>query len=207
MTQFISTDKELILASGSAIRKTVLNNAGVTFKTIPADIDEETIRAKMETETPDISPLRVAEELAQEKAKHISRENPDAYVIGSDQILALESEIMGKPENLELAFERLLKLSGKTHQLHTAVSVVHQEVTQWSYAESVHMTMRELTPEYIRKYLAETGDEVCKSVGAYKLESLGVQLFSNIEGNYFTILGICLLPLLSFLREEEIIKS
>ncbi len=198
---------EVILASGSEIRKTVLNNAGLSFKIIPAEIDEETIRVKMETETPDISPLVVAECLAQEKAKHISIQNPDAYVIGSDQILALETEIMGKPENLELAFERLLKLSGKTHQLHTAVSVVHQGLVTWSYAESVHMTMRELKPDYIRKYLAEAGEEVCKSVGAYKLESLGVQLFSKIEGNYFTILGICLLPLLSYLRKEGIIES
>ncbi len=199
--------KQLVLASGSAIRKTLLDNAGLDFKIIPADIDEETIRVKMETETPDISPLEVAECLAREKARHISLQNPDAYVIGSDQILALESEIMGKPENLELAFERLLKLSGKTHQLHTAVSVVYQGIETWSYAESVHMTMRELKPEYIRKYLAEAGEEVCKSVGAYKLESLGVQLFSKIEGNYFTILGICLLPLLTYLREEGIIES
>lgn len=203
----LETKKNLVLASGSGIRKTLLENAGLIFEVIPADIDEEKIRNQLEADTPDITPLQIADKLAEEKAKHISSQMPDAFVIGSDQILALEREIFAKPANIEEARKRIEILSGKTHQLHTSVAVAHAGDTVWCHGETVNMTMRELSTEFISKYISAAGEEICKSVGAYKLEGLGIRLFSAMEGNYFSILGICLLPLLEYLRDEEIIES
>ena len=128
-------------------------------------------------------------------------------MIGGDQILALGKTIMSKPDSMEAARRQLLDLSGKTHTLHTAVAVATNGETLWAETTVATLTMRKLTPEFIGRYLAAAGEEVLGSVGAYQLEALGVQLFDKIDGDYFSILGLPLIPLLDTLRREGVIEG
>jgi len=123
-------------------------------------------------------------------------------VIGADQLLELDGRIFEKPADMEAARQTLLALRGKTHQLHACVAVARGGDAIWSHSASAYMTMRDFSPGFVGRYLAEAGEQVLTSVGAYQLESLGVHLFEAIEGDYFTILGLPLLPLLDFLRRE-----
>ncbi len=207
MNTFVNMKKKLILASGSSIRATLLKNSGIEFTTNPADIDEDKVRLDYFKENATGTISNLAELLAIKKAKHISSQDKTSYVIGADQILALDNQVYSKPKSKEEALENLSKFSGKTHQLHTAVCVVSTEQTLWVYSEIVDMKVRNLSNEFIEKYINTMGDDVCKSVGAYRLEDLGVHLFSEINGNYFTILGLPILPLLNFLRNEGIIEE
>jgi septum formation protein len=130
-----------------------------------------------------------------------------AYVIGADQVLVLEGRILSKPDSMEAARWQLLDLRGKSHTLHTAVAVATMGETIWSETEIATLTMRKLSPEFIGRYLAAAGEEALSSVGAYQIESLGIQLFEKIDGDYFSILGLPLLPLLDTLRREGVIEG
>ena len=204
MSDFIKLNKALILGSSSQIRSTILKNAGLIFDIHLAEIDEEEIRLKYDTGHKD-DPFKIAGMLAKLKSEAVSQINKQPYCIGADQILACDNTIFSKPSNLDEAFERIAYLSGKTHQLHTSVNVSNHGKSLWGHTETVNMTMRQMSEEQIKRYIDTAGEEICKSVGAYQLEGLGVQLFSQIEGNYFSILGLPLLPLLQFLRDEEVI--
>jgi septum formation protein len=154
-----------------------------------------------------LSPHDIAEVLARAKAEAVSDLAPKAYVIGSDQVLALRDTIFTKPDSMEAARRQLLDLSGKTHELHTAVAVATNGEMIWADTTLATLTMRKLTPEFIGRYLAAAGEEVLNSVGAYQIESLGVQLFEKIDGDYFSILGLPLIPLLDTLRREGVIEG
>jgi septum formation protein len=154
-----------------------------------------------------LTPHDVAEVLARAKAEAVSELAPKAYVIGADQILALGKTMLSKPDSMEAARRQLLDLSGKTHTLHTAVAVATNGDTVWAETTVATLTMRKLSPEFIGRYLAGAGEEVLGSVGAYQLESLGAQLFDKIDGDYFSILGLPLIPLLDTLRREGVIES
>lgn len=197
------TTRKIVLASASKSRADMLKNAGLKIEVSPADIDEFAVRQAMHGS----EPADIAEVLARLKAEAISKSNPSAFVIGADQILALGDEIFEKPENMDEARKTLLKLRGQTHELISAVVLAKDGETIWSHTESAQMTMRDLSPEFIGKYLSAAGERVCSSVGAYQLEALGVQLFSKVQGDFFTILGLPLIPLLTILRENEIIPS
>jgi septum formation protein len=154
-----------------------------------------------------LGPHDVAEVLARATAEAVSDLAPQAYVIGADQVLSLGDRIFQKPDGMETARRQLLDLSGKTHALHTAVAVAKDGEAIWAETTVASLTMRKLTPEFIGRYLAAAGEEVLASVGAYQLEGLGVQLFSKIEGDYFSILGLPLVPLLDTLRREGAIEA
>jgi septum formation protein len=154
-----------------------------------------------------LTPHDVAEVLARAKAEAVSELAPKAYVIGGDQVLALGETILSKPDGMEAARRQLLALSGKTHNLHTAVAVATGGETIWAETTIATLHMRKLTPEFIGRYLAAAGEDVLSSVGAYQIESLGIQLFDKIEGDYFSILGLPLLPLLDALRREGAIEG
>lgn len=201
--RFPNTRSEIVLASGSVSRAALLTGAGVAFDRDPADIDEAAVRAALAADEPAPDPADVAEILARAKAETVSARRPDAHVIGADQIMTLDGEIFEKPPDMDAARETLLRLNGRTHQLHAGVCVARDGETLWSHTDTAVLTMRELSPEAVGRYLAAAGDAVLTSVGAYQLESLGVHLFSKIEGDYFTILGLPLLALLAFLRAEE----
>ncbi|WP_371423403.1 Maf family protein [Tardiphaga sp.] len=191
----------LILASQSLARRELLANAGITFDAMPADIDERDIQQKSGL----TAPGEIAALLAERKAAFISLRHPGRYVLGADQTLALGDRMFSKPAGREQAAEQLAALAGRTHELHSALAVVCDGATLFSNVSVAHMTMRKLDDTAINAYLDAAGDRVTTSVGAYQLEGLGVHLFELIEGDHFTILGLPLLPLLSFLRGEEMI--
>ena len=191
----------LILASQSVVRKSLLANAGIAVETIPADIDERAIQQNSGLKDPG----EIAALLACEKATFISAKFPDRYVAGADQTLALGDQLFSKPANRAAAAAQITTLSGQTHALHSAVSVVKDSVTLFSHVSVARMTMRALTGSEIAAYVEEAGDAVIASVGAYQLERTGVHLFDRIEGDHFTILGLPLLPLLAFLRSRNLL--
>lgn len=191
----------LILASQSAVRKSLLVNAGIAVETVPADIDERAIQQTSGLKDPG----GIASLLAGEKAAFISARHLGRYVVGADQTLALGDQLFSKPANRAAAAAQITTLSGQTHALHSAVSVVKDGVTLFSHVSVARMTMRALSGNEIAAYIDEAGDAVTASVGAYQLERTGVHLFDRIEGDHFTILGLPLLPLLAFLRSRDLL--
>jgi septum formation protein len=197
--------ERIILASGSPFRKTLLENAGIDFEAIPASIDERAVEAPLEGSG--ASPEDVAVVLAEAKALDVSARNHGAIVIGSDQTLSLGDTVFHKPADMEAARRHLLKLSGKTHHLNSAVVLARNGETLWRHVAVARLTMRTLTPGLIGRYLSRVGDKALSSVGAYQIEAEGIQLFDEIEGDYFTIVGLPLLPLLAALRDQGAIDG
>ena len=193
----------IILASKSISRKTILYNAGLRFDVIPSEIDERAVEEPLLRTG--FSPEDIALVLAEAKAETVSMTSPDSYTIGADQILEFEGERITKPDTMKSARRLLLRMRGKTHHLHSAVAVARRGEVLWTNAGTAHLTMREYSPEFVGRYLAQVGEEALTSVGAYRIEGLGIHLFEKIGGDYFTILGIPLLPLLKYLREHSVI--
>jgi len=194
----------LILASTSGIRRRLLANAGIAVAVVAPTLDEAQARQGLAAERP---VAEVAEALAIAKARTVSANRPDDHVIGADQILVLDNAIYAKPGDLAEARRHLASLRGRTHTLITAAAVLHGEGVLATITDSANLTMRQFSDAFLDRYLAAAGPDVTGSVGAYRLEELGAQLFERIEGDYFTILGLPLLPLLSFLRTERLIPS
>lgn len=193
---------ELVLASGSRSRRSMLEAAGLSFSIDPANVDEPAIRETLQAGGNAIDPADVAEVLARAKAQAVSAGHPGALVIGGDQILALDETIFEKPQGLPGARAHLEALRGRTHQLHSAVVLAIDDEVVWAHVDTAELTMRRFSDAFLSDYLRRAGAVVCDSVGAYQLEGLGVQLFERIEGDYFTILGLPLLPLLTELRSR-----
>lgn len=187
----------LVLASSSPFRRMLMSNAGLRFEHQAADIDERAIEATLA----DADPERVAIILAEAKAKNVSASHPGSFVIGSDQTMSLGARIFHKAKDASEARGNLLSLAGKTHRLNSAVVIVRDKVIVWKHVGHADLTMRQLAPGFIDNYLNRVGPEVFKSVGTYQLEGVGIQLFSKIEGDYFTIVGLPMLALLEKLRE------
>jgi septum formation protein len=193
--------KSLILASQSSARRMLLANAGLSIECISADIDERGIQQSSGLKDPG----KIAALLANEKARHVSAKAKDRYVVGADQTLALEEQLFSKPMSSAAAIEQIRILSGNVHELHSAVSVMKNGELLFSHVSVARMTMRPLTNDQIVAYVETAGDVVTKSVGAYQLEGVGVNLFDRIDGDHFTILGLPLLPLLGFLRSKNLL--
>ncbi|HTK12313.1 MAG TPA: Maf family protein [Xanthobacteraceae bacterium] len=186
----------LILASQSGVRRKLLEAAALAVEAIPASIDERAIEARAGAQAPDA----VALLLACEKAKAVAAKHPGRIVIGADQTLALGHDRFSKPADREAAAAQLRRLRGKTHTLSSAVAVARDATVLFSHVAQAHLTMRDFSDAWLERYLDAAGEAVCASVGAYQLEGFGVHLFDAIDGDYFTILGLPLLPLLAFLR-------
>ena len=207
MSAFLQSGRPpLILASSSKVRARLLEAAGLAFSIQSPGLDEHAMRQAVGS-TGALSPQDIAEVLARAKAEAVSELMRDAFVIGADQVLAFGDRILAKPDNMEAARKELLDLSGKSHSLHSAVALARNGVTAWAHSETSTLLMRTLTPQFIGRYLAAAGEEVLSSVGAYQLEGLGIQLFEKIDGDYFSILGLPLLPLLDALRREGAIDG
>jgi septum formation protein len=193
----------LILASQSRTRQALLANAGISFEAVPADIDEREVQqASGVSAAPDIAAL-----LARRKALSVSSHQPGRFVVGADQTLARGAKLFVKPAGRAQAAEQLRALAGGSHELHSAVAVVRDGKILFEAVTIARMTMRRLGEPEIDAYLDAAGEAVTTSVGAYQLEGLGVHLFERIEGDHFTILGLPLLPLLSFLRSERLLGA
>ena len=191
----------LILASQSSARKMLLENAGLDFVSVAADVDERGIQAASKLS----SPREIALLLAREKARAVSALHPKNFVIGADQTLALGDRLFNKPAGRAQAMAQLRDLAGKSHELNSALAVAHDGKIVVEDVSVARMTMREMTEAELSAYLDAAGEAVTSSVGAYQLESLGIHLFERIDGDHFTILGLPLLPLLAFLRRERLV--
>jgi septum formation protein len=187
----------LILASTSAARRAMFENAGIEAQFLPSGVDESALKAGFAG-----TPGELAQALAQAKAAAVAQGRVEDFVIGADQLLVCDAKIFDKPVDLSEAAAHLRLLSGQVHELVTAVCVMRGEAALWRHVETVRLTMRPLSEAFISRYLKAEGSRILGCVGGYRLEGWGAQLFERVEGDYFTVLGLPLLPLLGFLRES-----
>ena len=195
----------ILLASASEIRLALLRAANVPATAQPARIDEEAIRAALETEG--ASPRDLADTLAEMKARNIAEKQPAALVLGCDQVLEMKGKIFAKPETPEDACAQLRALRGQTHRLLSAAVLYENGQPVWRRVGQARLTMRDFSDGYLDDYLARNWDSIRHAVGCYKLEEEGIRLFSAVEGDHFTILGLPLLPLLSYLGARGLIPA
>ena len=199
--------RRLILASGSSARKAMLSAAGIAFDVVPADIDEAAIKDQMLVDGRCVEGSGIALKLAAEKALCVARQYPDALVIGSDQVLTLGSRSFSKAKDRDEAWMTLKALRGQTHALTSAVALAEGSTVVWQISQTAYLKMRTFSDAFLDAYIAKAGPCLTQSVGAYEFEGLGSQLFESVEGDYFTILGMPLLPLLEELRKREMLAA
>jgi len=195
----------LVLASGSPTRRRLLAEAGLRFEVAPAAVDEAEVKQSLAAEG--ASAAQAAETLAELKALAVSRSRPGSLVIGADQLLDCEGRWFDKPADHAAAAAQLRFLSGRRHSLRTAVCLLRDGTRLWHHNASATLTLRPLSEDFLEAYLDAAGAEVLGSVGAYRLEGHGAQLFSRVEGDFFTVLGLPLLPLLEILRAQGVLRS
>ncbi|MFM9865764.1 MAG: Maf family protein [Micropepsaceae bacterium] len=195
----------IVLASGSATRQRLLRAAGIEFSVDVAHVDEASVIESLVAEK--APPRDVADLLAELKATKVSARHPQGFVIGADQVLSVGAELFRKPETVAGAREQLRRLRGKTHVLSSAVCVAREGSVVWRVVQEARLTMRDFSDAFLESYLADAGEDILGSVGAYHVEGLGIQLFSKIDGDTFTILGLPLVPLLDFLRTHGMLKA
>jgi septum formation protein len=191
----------LILASSSAIRREMLDAAGVEYKAVPPGVDESAIKARL------AKAEEIAGILAEAKAADVSVSRPDEWVAGSDSVASVDGRVFDKPRSREDAAEHLRQFSGKEMKLTSAVALARGGQVEWTHVDTATLHVRPLSEAFIHTYLDAEWPEVGYCVGVFRLEGRGVQLFERIDGNYFTILGMPLLPLLGALRERGLLPS
>jgi septum formation protein len=202
--QFWSAPAPLILASKSLARRTMLSAVGIPIEIVHAQIDERAIERTLgEKRDPD----ELALLLSWEKASAVSFKLPSRVVVGADQTLAMGSVRFNKPADHNEAREQLRRLRGQSHTLHSALTVVQDGSVLFKVVDTARLRMRNFSDKFLEEYLEAAGPSVTQSVGGYQLEKLGVHLFERVEGDYFTILGMPLLPLLAFLRQQAFLKE
>lgn len=195
----------IVLASGSAARQRLLRAAGIGFVVDVAHIDETAVIESLAAEK--APPRDVADVLAELKAVKVSARHPQDFVVGADQVLSVGTVLFQKPGTMAAARAQLQQLRGRTHVLSSAVSVARGGSVIWRDVQEARLTMRDFSDPFLDAYLAETGEDILGSVGAYHVEGRGIQLFSRIEGDTFTILGLPMLPLIDFLRTHGMLTS
>lgn len=195
--------EKLVLASKSAARRAMLENAGVAFEVRVAGVDEDAIKAQ----SSDLDAAALAVRLAEAKALAVSRDDEAAWVLGSDQTLAFDGGLISKAPTLEAARERLKSMRGKTHHLHSGAALAVKGQVVWSGVDTVQVRMRDFSDAFLDAYLAAEGEVLLSCVGSYRLEGLGSQLFEAVDGDYFTVLGLPLWPVLAELRRAGVLAA
>jgi septum formation protein len=195
--------ERLILASKSAARRSMLTDAGVSFSVQVADVDEDAVKAVHDPA--DAAGLAV--ELARVKALAVSRHDGDAWVLGADQTLGFDGGLVSKAASLADARDRLAAMRGKVHRLHSGAALARNGQIVWSGVDTATMRVRDFSDAFLDAYLAAEGEELLHCVGSYRLEGMGSQLFEAVEGDYFTVLGLPLWPVLAELRRAGVLKS
>jgi septum formation protein len=195
----------LILASQSASRRALLEAAGLHFEAMPAAVDESAIKESAKAEG--MTPADAALLLSDAKAARIARRHPEAVVIGADQLLVSEGEWFDKPEDVEAARHHLQRLRNRAHELVTAVVVWRDGARAWHHVATPRLAMRDFSEAFLDDYLAREGGFVTQSVGAYRLEGMGIQLMRDIRGEHTAILGLPMLPLLAYLRDSGVVRG
>ena len=183
----------------------LVNRTDIPFDTDPAGVDEADLKAALAADG--AAPAQVAETLAEAKASQVTRRHPGALVIGADQVLDLDGHVLDKPDDQAAARDQLRAISGRDHHLHSAVCLVRDNQVIWHVTDTATLHVRSLSDAFLDQYLAAVGDAVCTTVGGYQLEGLGAQLFTRVDGDYFTILGMPLLPLLDMLRRHQVLPA
>lgn len=196
---------DIILASASYSRRQLLEAAGVGFRAMPAGVDEAAIKRRHDPRERGFGELAV--QLASRKALAVAGRHAGALVIGADQVLVFDGEAFDKPDSIETARAQLLKLRGETHSLETAVACATGKDVLWSHVDAPRLTMRTFSSSQLETYLAGQGQAVTETVGGYRIEGPAIQLFESISGDYFSILGLPLLPLLGFLRARKAVTA
>ena len=197
--------QHIILASGSATRAQLLTNAAVPFEVVIPRIDEAAIRDSMRAES--ASPRDIADTLAAAKAARIAAKHPEALVIGTDQVLAHDDALLSKPQSPQEALQQLRQLRGKTHHLYSAVVIHADGAPIWRHIGHVRMQMHDLSDAWLESYVTRNWESIRHAVGGYKVEEEGIRLFSRIEGDYFSVLGLPLIELLSYLARRGTLPS
>ncbi len=192
-----------VLASGSAIRRQILTGAGVMFDVVKPDVDEDHLKAA----NPDVPPADMALLLGRAKSEHVSSSFEDCLVLGADQTMELDGQLLDKLPRRDLAPDRLRAMRNKTHYLHSGLALSRGGRTVWSYQQTSTLHVRDFSDDFLNAYLKNSGEELTASVGAYAYEALGAQLFDHVEGDYYAILGLPLLPLLKALRAEGVLAA
>jgi nucleoside triphosphate pyrophosphatase len=195
----------LVLASASPFRRRMLEAAGLAFAVVAPDVDEAAVKSGLLGSGATLK--EIAQGLAVAKAEVVSTGLPDALVIGADQVLACGAEMFNKPASVAQAREQLVRLRGKTHELHTAVAVAASGKAVWTRVATATLAMRSFSDAFLAQYLTIAGDRVLRTVGAYEIEGLGIQLMEKIEGDMFTVIGLPLLALLSELRARGAVAT
>lgn len=200
-----SSEEIIVLASSSTTRRTMLRRAGLEVTSITPNLDESKFKTAAKSQR--IPPYSLALQLAEAKAAAVTINYSEDWIIGADQVLACGNVWIDKASSREEARKILEILSGKSHELHTAICVMREAIVQWLYVDTTRLWMRNLSPCFIEGYLDQAGDKVLCSLGCYQFESLGAQLFDRVEGDQFSIQGLPLLPLLDFLRSRELMSK
>jgi septum formation protein len=195
--------ERLILASKSAARRAMLTDAGVIFSVQVADVDEDAVKTMHDP----ADPVGLAVELARIKALAVSRQNPDAWILGADQTLAFEGGLISKAGSLTEARNRLSAMRGRPHHLHSGAALAWNGQIVWSDVDTAAMRVRDFSDTFLDAYLAAEGEALLACVGSYRLEGMGSQLFEAVEGDYFTVLGLPLWPVLAELRRVGVLQS
>ncbi len=188
----------VILASGSFARQSMLRNVGLKFEVVPADIDEHILMEELKSKKSSIADI--TEQLAKAKAQHVAALHPNSLVIGSDQTLEFEGQILSKSPTRDKGMKTLRSLAGKTHRLYSSVCVVQDQKTLFKHTDYADLTMHDFDDGFLKSYAARDSDALTSCVGGYKIEGAGAWLFEQVKGDYYTIMGMPLLPLLTFLR-------
>ncbi len=199
----MTKEKRLILASGSPFRKQLMEAAGLRFETEPARINEREIEAPLAQSG--ARPEEIAAALARAKARDVANHHPGAVVIGSDQVMSMDGRLFHKCTSVEMARQQLRSMRGRAHRLSSAISIVTDGEEIWKHVSVADMSFRDFSDAFLDFYMAQAGEKVLLTVGAYSYEGLGQQLFEKVEGDFFTIIGLPMLPLLAVLRDLAII--